>query len=94
MSLATKIAFVFAILSAHIFLMSTVAEIQAAVERLPVTDRIALFHWLENTDVVQAEETRALLADLDLGLAEADRGELLDGASVVDSLKARARGAA
>ena len=33
-----------------------VAEIQAAVARLPATDRIALFHWLENTDVVRAEQ--------------------------------------
>jgi len=73
--------------------MSTVAEIQAAVARLPATDRIALFYWLEKTDVVRAEETRALLADLDLGLAEADRGELLEGDAVIESLRARARGA-
>ena len=74
--------------------MSTVAEIQAAVERLPATDRIALFHWLEETDVVRAEEKRVLLSDLDAGLAEADRGELLEGEAVIESLQARARGAA
>jgi predicted 2-oxoglutarate/Fe(II)-dependent dioxygenase YbiX len=74
--------------------MSTVAEIQAAVERLPATDRIALFHWLEETDVVRGEERRALLDELDAGLTEADRSELLEGNTVIESLRARARGAA
>ena len=74
--------------------MSSVAEIQAAVERLPVGERVALFHWLEETAAIRAEKHRALLADLDEGLAEADRGELIEGSVVIERLKARARGAA
>ena len=74
--------------------MSNVAEIQAAVERLPLGERVALFYWLEETDAIRTEKRRTLLADLDAGLAEADRGELIEGRVVIDRLKARARGAA
>ena len=74
--------------------MPTVAEVQATVAHLPAADRAALFRWLEETDVIRAEKKRALLAEIDAGLAEAERGELLDGAEAIESLKARARGAA
>lgn len=74
--------------------MPTVAEVQAAVERLPVDERIVLFRWLEESDAIRAETKRSLLADLDAGLAEADRGDLIEGGVVIERLKARARGAA
>jgi predicted transcriptional regulator len=67
--------------------MSAVAEVQAAVARLPAADRVALFHWLE-------EKRHDLLAKIDAGLAEADRGELIEGEVVVERLKSRARGVA
>ncbi len=74
--------------------MSTVAEIQAAVKTLSEQERVELFRWLQATDTFRAEQERALLADLDEGIAEADRGELLEADEVIASLKARARGAA
>ncbi len=73
--------------------MSTVAEIRAAVERLPANERLALFHWLEESETVHAEKRRLLLADIDIGLAEADQGKLIPGDSVIEHLKSRARGA-
>lgn len=47
--------------------MSTVAEIQAAVERLPATDRIALFRWLGQDEAVRTEELAALRTAIDEG---------------------------
>ncbi len=47
--------------------MSTVAELQAAVERLPVADRIALYHWLSQDEAVLAAELTALRAAVDAG---------------------------
>jgi predicted transcriptional regulator len=74
--------------------MSTIAEIKSAVERLPVDDRLALFHWLEETEAVRVEKHRLLLTEIDAGLAEADRGELIPAETVLDHLRNRARGAA
>lgn len=74
--------------------MSTVAEIQAAVENLPDHERLVLLRWLEATDLAKAERHRVLLSDIDVGLAEADRGELIEGSTVVEGLRSRARGAA
>lgn len=47
--------------------MSSAAEIQAAVERLPSAERLALFHWLEQTKDVRAEKLTALRALIDEG---------------------------
>lgn len=47
--------------------MSTVAEVQAAVERLPAADRIALFRWLGQDGAVRTEELAALRAAIDEG---------------------------
>lgn len=73
--------------------MSSVAEIKAAAARLSSNERLELFRWLaEREDIVRQQAD--LLADIDAGLAEADRGNLLPGEEIMARLKARARGAA
>ena len=54
--------------------MSTVAEVQAAVERLTTADRVALFRWLGQDEAIRAEE----LAALRLAVDEGDR-DLAEG---------------
>ena len=56
--------------------MSTVAEIQKAIERLPQKDQAALTAWLQSRDepILTKQEEAALLASLDKAAAELDAG--------------------
>ena len=74
--------------------MSTIAEIKSATEKLSPTDRLELFRWLSSREDIARRERDELLADLDAGLAEAEAGNLIPGAKVIQHLKERARGAA
>jgi hypothetical protein len=58
--------------------MSTVAEVQAALQRLPAADRVALFNWLGQDEAVRAGELTALRAAVD----EGDR-DLVEGRYIV-----------
>ena len=56
--------------------MSTIAEIQKAIERLPRQEQLALSAWLastEETGMADRDET-ALLASLDLAARQLDSG--------------------
>src|SRR5438270_533133 len=58
-------------------LMSTITEIQEAIEKLPSSEKSALAAWLQSKDepiMSEAEET-ALLARLDKAAAELDAGK-------------------
>jgi predicted transcriptional regulator len=74
--------------------MSTVAEIKSAVEKLSPAERLELFRWLAEHDDVSQRLRTELLEEIDAGLAEAERGELLSGEAVIKRLKERSRGAA
>jgi hypothetical protein len=56
--------------------MSTVAEIQKAIERLPQKDQAALTAWLQSREqpILSKQEEAALLASLDKAAAELDAG--------------------
>jgi hypothetical protein len=56
--------------------MSTVVEIQEAIEHLPAKDQAALAAWLQSRDepVLTAQEEAALLAALDKAAVELDAG--------------------
>ena len=57
--------------------MSTITEIQEAIEKLPSSEKSALAAWLQSQDepiMSKAEET-ALLARLDKAAAELDAGK-------------------
>ncbi|MEP6699425.1 MAG: hypothetical protein ABJB09_06810 [Verrucomicrobiota bacterium] len=56
--------------------MSTIAEIQDAIAKLPVKEKSALAVWLHSQDEMQMseEEEAALLASLDKAANELDAG--------------------
>ena len=57
--------------------MSTITEIQEAIEKLPSSEKSALAAWLQSKDepiMSEAEET-ALFARLDKAAAELDAGK-------------------
>jgi len=57
--------------------MSTVAEIQEAIEKLPPKDKAALAAWLEALEepYMSEREEAALLASLDKAARELDSGQ-------------------
>ena len=61
--------------------MGTITEIQAAIEKLPANQRLALAAWLQSQEepIMSEAEEAALLARLDKAAAELGAGR---GASV------------
>ena len=57
--------------------MSTVADIQKAIERLPQKDQVALTAWLQSREepILSKQEEAALLASLDKAATELDAGQ-------------------
>lgn len=57
--------------------MSTIAEIQKAIEKLPSSDKSALAAWLQSKEepIMSEAEEAALLARLDKAAAELDAGK-------------------
>jgi len=69
----------------------TVEELKAEAAKLPPDDRFALANWIERSDDVRALQREDLIRDLQHGLAQADRGELLEADEVFALLRARQR---
>jgi hypothetical protein len=57
--------------------MSTITEIQAAIEKLPTNEKSALAAWLQSQEepIMSQEEEAALLARLDKAAAELESGK-------------------
>ena len=57
--------------------MSTITEIQAAIEKLPTSEKSALAAWLQSKEepIMSEAEEAALLARLDKAAAELDAGQ-------------------
>jgi hypothetical protein len=57
--------------------MSTITEIQEAIEKLPANEKSALAAWLQSKEepVMSEAEEKALLARLDKAAAELDDGK-------------------
>ena len=57
--------------------MSTITEIQAAIEKLPPNEKSALVTWLHSQEepIISEAEEKALLARLDKASAELDAGK-------------------
>ena len=57
--------------------MSTITEIQEAIEKLPADEKSALAAWLQSKEepVMSEAEEKALLARLDKAAAELDAGK-------------------
>jgi hypothetical protein len=57
--------------------MSTIAEIQEAIQKLPTNQKSALAAWLQSQEeaIISEVEEKALLARLDKAAAELDVGK-------------------
>ena len=69
----------------------TVEELKAEAAKLPPDDRFALANWIERSDDVRALLREELIRELQHGIAQADRGELLEADEVFTRLRAGQR---
>jgi hypothetical protein len=56
--------------------MSAIAEVKAAVDRLPGDERRELFRWLSGREDFQQNRLEELRREIATGLEQADRAEL------------------
>jgi hypothetical protein len=73
-------------------LVSTITEIQEAIEKLPASDKSALAAWLQSKEepIMSEPEQAALLARLDKASAELDAGKGVPLARVRKKIRGRA----
>jgi hypothetical protein len=67
----------------------TVEELKAETAKLPADDRFALAEWIENSEDVRALRRDELIRELQIGVEQADRGELLEAEEVFARLRQR-----
>ena len=69
--------------------MSTITEIQEAIEKLPPTEKSALAAWLHSQEepIMSETEEAALLARLDKAAAELDAGKGVPVARVREQIR-------
>jgi hypothetical protein len=65
----------------------TVEELKAEAAKLPPDDRFALAEWIERNDDVRALRREELIREIQHGIAQADRGELLEADEVFSRLR-------
>ena len=70
--------------------MSTITEIQEAIEKLPLNEKSALVAWMQSQEepIMSDAEEKALLARLDKAAAELDAGKGVP----VDRVREKIRG--
>lgn len=66
----------------------TVEELKAEAAKLAPNDRFALAEWIERDDEVRALRFEELRREIQQGLAQAERGELLEADEVFSRLRA------
>lgn len=69
----------------------TVEELKAEAAKLPPAARFALAEWIEHSEDVRALRREALIREIQHGIAQADRGELLESDEVFARLRAGQR---
>jgi hypothetical protein len=69
--------------------MSTIAEIQEAIEKLPANEKSAIAAWLQSQEepIISEAEEKALLARLDRAAAELDAGKGVPVARVREKIR-------
>ncbi|MEI6082844.1 MAG: hypothetical protein WCS70_00935 [Verrucomicrobiota bacterium] len=67
--------------------MSTIQEIKLAAEHLSARERLELSEWLAASHEVQRLRLQTLRADIAVGIAQANRGDLGEGDAVFRRLK-------
>ncbi len=66
----------------------TVEEIKAEAAKLPPDDRFAIAKWIEGSEDVRALQREELIRQIQHGIEQADRGELLEADEVFARLRA------
>jgi hypothetical protein len=72
----------------------TVDELKAEAAKLPPEERFALAEWIKQGDDVRALRHAELLREIQHGIAQADRGELLESDEVFARLRTRQQASA
>jgi predicted transcriptional regulator len=72
----------------------TVEELKTEAAKLPPDARFALAEWIECSDDVRALRHDALVREIQHGLEQADRGELLEADEVFARLRGRQQASA
>ena len=67
--------------------MSTVQEIKVVAAQLSPQERLELSEWLVDSEESRRLRLEELRRDLAIGVAQADRGELRNGAEVFRKLR-------
>ena len=66
----------------------TVEELKHEAQKLSLDERLALARWIEEDEGIRERRREALIRDIQHGLAQADRGELLEADEVFARLRA------
>ncbi len=66
----------------------TVEQLKAEAAKLPPGERFALAEWIEDNEEVRALRHQDLIREIDLGLQQANRGDLMDADEVFARLRA------
>jgi predicted transcriptional regulator len=72
----------------------TVEELKAEAAKLPPDARFALAEWIERSDDVRALRREELIREIQHGIEQADRGDLLESDEVFARLRAGQRATA
>jgi hypothetical protein len=65
----------------------TVEELKAETAKLPLDDRCALAEWIVESDDVRNLRREKLIGELQRGIEQADRGELIESDTVFARLR-------
>ena len=67
----------------------TVDQLKIEARNLPPAERFAFARWIEDDEAVRTLRHEELVRDIEHGLAQADRGELLEAEEVFARLRAK-----
>jgi len=67
----------------------TVEELKAEAAKLPANDRFELADWIAKSDDVRELKRAALIRDIQHGIEQSDRGEVIDAEIVFERLRER-----
>ena len=66
----------------------TIEQLKSEAAKLPPNDRFALAEWIEQTDDVRALRREELIREIQHGIGQAERGELIESDEVFARLRA------
>jgi predicted transcriptional regulator len=67
----------------------SVEELKAEMAKLPAADRFELSDWIARNEDIRELKRAALIRDIQHGLEQSDRGEVIDGEEVFRRMRER-----